>query len=693
MRAVRYWVSSIILAAGSVAVAPQAMAQQEATTPDSAVAAVQGGGARPTGPRARAPPGARRRQRCGRGQGQGLGDRQQQGRLQHQVGGWEIRLRFRGLVQTDGRFFLSDSAFPVTNNFFVRRARPILEVMVGKYLEFRLQPDFGQGTTVLFDAYSDVKVSPAFAVRVGKFKPPVDLERLQSASDIVFAERALATNLAPNRDIGLQLSGEISGGVLAWQAGVFNGVPDLGNGDGDVSDAKDFAGRVFIQPFKTGSLAGLGVGIAGTTGLERGTTAAPALASYRTPGQQTWFRYTSSTTTPASNVFADGRRSRLAPQAYFYTGPLGLHGEYIQSWQTVSRATFATVKLKHTAWQTTGSVFLTGEKNSWRSATPKKPFDPKAGTFGALELAARYSELAIDDATFPNYAIRGRHADQGQGVGRRAQLVPGAGHQARGGLRAHDLHRRCRHGRSRSRKLRRDPRPVLLLRCTPREATRLTMRTRLAVSGSVRSPRLRWPAPAGRRRRERPSPSPCSTSRTIRRASCTRTSTSVRHVLEGQDRPGRDDPAVARRLGQAGALGHRRPRGRRGHARARLRHRPDRGEGRAPAGQLADAAAQQQLALHVDDRVPRAQGESEEDQGLGRSGAARRLGHHAQPEDVRRRALELPGGVGLRAAAAGRQRGHARRSSSASSTRTCRCSTPAPAARRRRSWSAASATC
>ena len=35
MRAVRYWVSSIILAAGSVAVVPQAMAQQEATTPDS----------------------------------------------------------------------------------------------------------------------------------------------------------------------------------------------------------------------------------------------------------------------------------------------------------------------------------------------------------------------------------------------------------------------------------------------------------------------------------------------------------------------------------------------------------------------------------------------------------------------------------------------------------------------------------
>jgi phosphate-selective porin OprO/OprP len=257
---------------------------------------------------------------------------------------------------------------------------------------------------VLFDAYTDVKVSPAFAVRVGKFKPPVDLERLQSAGDIVFAERALATNLAPNRDVGLQLSGDLDSSLVVWQAGVFNGVPDLGNGDGDVSDAKDFAGRLFLQPFKTGSLKGLGVGASGTTGLERGTTAAPALAGYRTAGQQTWFRYSSSTTTPSSTVFADGRRQRLAPQAYFYSGPLGLHGEYILSWQEVKRAGFEPVKLKHTAWQTTASWFLTGEKNSWRSAAPKKPFDPKAGTFGAVELAARYSELDIDDATFPNFA-------------------------------------------------------------------------------------------------------------------------------------------------------------------------------------------------------------------------------------------------------------------------------------------------
>ena len=362
MQAVRWWVGGIILVAGSVGMAPQGWAQQvEASdsvslqkrvdeldqqvrvllrlhelAADSAAAA------------------AKDRIAATASTKDGFSIKSADGKY---------AVRLKGLVQTDGRFFLSDSALPATNTFFIRRARPILEATVGKYLEFRVQPDFGQGTTVLFDAYTDVKIAPAFAVRVGKFKPAVDLERYQSASDIVFAERALATNLAPNRDVGLMFSGDISTGLFTWQAGVFNGVPDLGNGDGDVSDAKDFVGRVFLQPFKLGTLAGLGVGIAGTTGVERGTPAAPAtVAGYRTPAQQTFFRYTSSTTTPANNVYADGRRSRLAPQAYFYSGPLGLHGEYIQSWQAVTR-TGTTVTLKHTAWQTTGSFFLHRREN------------------------------------------------------------------------------------------------------------------------------------------------------------------------------------------------------------------------------------------------------------------------------------------------------------------------------------------
>ena len=72
--------------------------------------------------------------------------------------------------------------------------------------------------------------------------------------------------------------------------------------------------------------------------------------------------------------------------------------------------------------------------------------------------------------------------------------------------------------------------------------------------------------------------------------------------------------------------------------------------------ELAEPAAEQQLAVHLDDRVPRAQGQPEGHQGLGRSCEARRLRHHAESEDLGRCALELPCRVGVGAQAAGRQR-------------------------------------
>ena len=69
-------------------------------------------------------------------------------------------------------------------------------------------------------------------------------------------------------------------------------------------------------------------------------------------------------------------------------------------------------------------------------------------------------------------------------------------------------------------------------------------------------------------------------------------------------------------------------------------------------------------------------------------------GDHAEPEDLGRRALELPRGLGLRAA---RSRAATRRRRATfvarALSRTCRCSTPARAARPPPSSSAASATC
>lgn len=315
-----------------------------------------------------------------------------------------FQVKIRGYVQLDGRFWLDDEERPATDTFLLRRVRPIVEGTMYKIFDFRIMPDFGGGTTVLQDAYLDARFTPGFKLRVGKFKAPVGLERLQSGTDLLFVERAHPTSLVPNRDVGVQVHGDFAGGGVSYAVGLFNGTPDGGSVDVDVNDGKDLAARLFFQPFLAGGgpLKGLGFGIAATSGDQEGTVAAPGLAGYRTPGQQTFFGYRSDAT-PAGTVIADGDRFRLSPQGYFYSGPFGLLAEYAVSRHEVRRAAVAE-ELEHTAWQVAASWVLTGGEASFRSVNPKKVFDREAGTWGAFELAARVSRLELDDATFPTFA-------------------------------------------------------------------------------------------------------------------------------------------------------------------------------------------------------------------------------------------------------------------------------------------------
>jgi phosphate-selective porin OprO and OprP len=315
-------------------------------------------------------------------------------------------VKIRGYVQLDGRYFQDDPR-PASDTFLVRRARPILEGTLYGRFDFRIMPDFGGGTTVLQDAYLDARFAPALQLRAGKQKPPVGLERLQSATDLLFVERALPTNLVPNRDVGLMLHGDLAGGRAGYFLGAFNGVPDGAVGDLDTNNGKDVAARLFFEPGKGGSgpLAGLGLGVAGSTGNESGTAAAPNLPSYKTGGQASFFTFRSDGTA-AGTAVAAGRHTRLAPQLYWYAGPFGLLAEYVESRQRVARAASTgdvAADVEADAWQVALS-FVLGGRASYRGALPDHAFDPPAHRWGAVELAARYNELTVGDEAFPLFA-------------------------------------------------------------------------------------------------------------------------------------------------------------------------------------------------------------------------------------------------------------------------------------------------
>jgi phosphate-selective porin OprO/OprP len=320
--------------------------------------------------------------------------------------------QLHGQIQVDNRTFFNDhnaqgKSIQGNDGFLLRRARPIFSGTLYKDFDFVFVPDFAGSSPQIFDAYMNYRYAPWLQLRAGKFKVPIGLEQLQSDQYTFFNERALPTALVPNRDIGFQLWGDVADGRLSYAAGVFNGVGDGRNSaNSDFEDHREFAGRLFFQPFNGTDitpLQKLGFGLAGSWGnVSSNSTGLPS--GLLTDGQQQFFAYT-------NNVVANGTHWRLSPQGYYYYGPFGFMGEYVISDQKVTKGKVS-ADLQNTAWQVTGSWVLTGEDVSYSGVTPKHPFDPRANHWGALQVVGRYAELNVDDNAFPIFANPGTSASE-----------------------------------------------------------------------------------------------------------------------------------------------------------------------------------------------------------------------------------------------------------------------------------------
>jgi phosphate-selective porin OprO/OprP len=316
--------------------------------------------------------------------------------------------QLHGLVQVDDRTFFKDH-IPGNDSFILRRARPIFSGTLYRDFDFNLVPDFGYTTVQIVDAYINYHYAPWLQIRAGKFKTPVGLEELQSDTVTPFNERALPNSIMPNRDIGFELLGDVADGRLSYALGVFNGVGDARNSANfDFEDHREFAGRVFVLPFKGTSIQPLqffGFGVGGSwgntfsnaTGLPQ--TTGGTLPGFVTDGQQQFFAYNPTNGT----VVANGAHWRLSPQAYYYWGPFSLLGEYVIEGQRVTKGAVS-ADLENAAWQISAGCVLTGEDASYAGVTPKNSFDLQAGHWGAIQLVGRYAELDVDNKAFPVFS-------------------------------------------------------------------------------------------------------------------------------------------------------------------------------------------------------------------------------------------------------------------------------------------------
>ena len=96
--------------------------------------------------------------------------------------------KLRGTLNIDGRYFTDfdrtanlsnsvagSSAYNSADGFLTRKIRPYLEGTVNGIYDFRIQPEFAGGRTVLLDSYVAARLRPWAVVTAGKFKNPVGL--------------------------------------------------------------------------------------------------------------------------------------------------------------------------------------------------------------------------------------------------------------------------------------------------------------------------------------------------------------------------------------------------------------------------------------------------------------------------------------------------------------------------------------
>jgi phosphate-selective porin OprO and OprP len=312
----------------------------------------------------------------------------------------QLEIKPGGYLQADTRAFATDTG---THEQTLRRLRFKVDGKAFRYFKFNTLIETAQSRLQVLNAWIELAPRPEIGLRFGKDKAQFGIERLQSATELTFIERAYPTQLAPNRDIGLALRGDLRGGLVHYSAAIVNGVADNAVLEGETDDEYEYNVHLLVSPLKgNASYGDLGIGAAATLGRTHGTLANPGITAIKSAGQATIFKYAGggAMDTLDTTAVTDGYRHRYAAHAYYYAGPIGALAEYVIDYEPVVLRGSHTL-LANRAWQLAASAALTpGDRPTYKSIAPARPFDLDAGTWGAVELAARYSELRLDEDAF-----------------------------------------------------------------------------------------------------------------------------------------------------------------------------------------------------------------------------------------------------------------------------------------------------
>jgi phosphate-selective porin len=309
-----------------------------------------------------------------------------------------FRLEFGGRLQAD--FDAAESGTRTLtgpflgSQFLIRRARVDVDAIFFKWIRAKIQSELTEGVS-LKDAYLDLTFMPELRFRAGQFHVPFSLEEFGTSDNFIdFIERSLVNALAPARDRGAKIYGDLGlmDGVISYHLGGFNGTgEDTSDNNGD----KDLAFRLEYSPFRNSKSFWLkGLQFAGnvTWGNESSTTSPAGQTIGRTPNRFMFFA-------PQN---AEGDRVRYGGDFAWWVGPASLKFEYdVQTNQRLGLGPGGTNldDVTATGWYVSGTWVVTGEdKQRSGNVIPIRPFIPFSDEsgIGAIEVGLRWAELSFD---------------------------------------------------------------------------------------------------------------------------------------------------------------------------------------------------------------------------------------------------------------------------------------------------------
>jgi phosphate-selective porin OprO/OprP len=300
-----------------------------------------------------------------------------------------VTMKLFGRLFIDWGWFSGDDAFGDLHDATeIRTARlgasGTLYDEVNYKVEFDLGPDDG-GETAAKDVYIGVKDTPVGEVRVGHFKEPFSLEQLTSSRFITFMERSVADAFVPGRNSGIALLNNNPSETVTWSLGAFRSTDNQAAGSGNAQYR--YSARVTAVPMIDESGENL-VHVGGSVSYSTDEG-----ARFRAKPESDFLDRPVDT----GNLVVDDT-TVLGLEGAWVGGPLSVQGEY--NLASTSAAAGGTDG-DFSGFYGFVSYFLTGEHRNYKRTSGAfdrvKPMENWGAGSGALELAARYSMIDLND--------------------------------------------------------------------------------------------------------------------------------------------------------------------------------------------------------------------------------------------------------------------------------------------------------